>query len=55
MTNGLQSERAVGWLSDEIEAWVAERIAARAAINKRAMLLRERGATETTQGEDAIV
>jgi prophage regulatory protein len=23
--------RAVGWLSDEIEAWVAERIAARAA------------------------
>jgi len=24
-------ERAVGWLSDEIEAWVAERITARAA------------------------
>jgi prophage regulatory protein len=24
-------ERAVGWLSDEVQAWVAERIAARAA------------------------
>jgi prophage regulatory protein len=28
-------ERAVGWLSDEIEAWLAQRIAERAASKQR--------------------